>query len=76
MQLNPFYWLRIAVGEFFLRTTGTWIGSHLDDKPPAGFVYEDCDTADLDVVSWSPEFGCETSSERAREDTESQEEQC
>jgi len=36
MKLNPFYWLRILVGELVMLTSGTWIGSHHDDHLPDG----------------------------------------
>ena len=39
-SLNPFYWLRILVGELVMRTTGTWIGSHVDDQLADGSEYQ------------------------------------
>ena len=38
--MNPFYWLRILVGEILMRTTGTWIGSYRDDVLPDGSEYK------------------------------------
>jgi len=41
MRLNPFYWLRIVVGKLVMQTTGTWIGSYVDDVLPHGGHYKD-----------------------------------
>ena len=55
MPLNPFYWFRIFVGKLVMLTTGTWIGSHVDDILPNGLEHEGLNASDLQAGARQPE---------------------